>query len=73
MSKINSVKILEGKKCDCCGWPVIHVCCNDNFLDGACPEDPTWDWWYYCSNKGCKNHGGEGVFQSNPEWVINDD
>lgn len=28
-----------------------------------------WDWWMYCSNKGCIHHEGEGVFQETPDWV----
>lgn len=53
--------------CKACGWPVIDACCNDEFHNFQDASD--WDRWLYCSNKGCKNHDGEGVFQNNPGWV----
>jgi len=53
--------------CKDCGWPVIHACCNDEFRNFK--DAYQWDWWYYCSNKGCQNHDGEGVFQNDPDWV----
>ena len=59
-----------GMYCRDCGWPVVDACCNhefQNFKDAA-----EWDWWYYCSNKGCKNHNGEGVCQDTPEWIGRD-
>jgi hypothetical protein len=68
----DTASILEGCHCKECGWPVVDVCCNDNFLDGVKGEDNCWDWWYYCSNKGCTNHNGEGVFQNHIDWVVMD-
>ena len=53
--------IIPDASCADCSWPVIDCCCNDEWGD--------WDWWQYCSNKGCKNHAGEGVFQDSPPWV----
>jgi hypothetical protein len=53
--------------CTNCGWPVIHVAVNDEFKNFK--DAGKWDWWSYCSNKGCKNHDGEGVFQDSPSWT----
>jgi hypothetical protein len=53
--------------CKECGWPIVDACCNDEFIKFK--DAKNWDWWYYCSNKGCKNHDGEGVFQTNQGWV----
>ena len=52
--------------CKDCGWPIIDVCCNDSFQNFK--DASKWDWWYYCSNKSCKNHAGQGVFQEEPDW-----
>ncbi len=52
--------------CKDCGWPVVDATCNDefnNFKDAS-----SWDWWFYCSNKGCKNHDGKGLWQDTPDW-----
>ena len=64
----NTAKLMKGKQCEGCGWPIVFACCNEpftNFMDAS-----EWDWWQYCSNKGCENHTGEGVFQRNSEFVI---
>lgn len=61
-----TASILEGNPCEC-GWPVIHACCNDEFVNFQ--DAGKWDWWVYCTNKGCKNHQGEGVHYSWPEWI----
>lgn len=55
-------------RCKACGWPVVDAVCNDDFLDFAPGE--SWDWWYYCANKSCVNHRGEGVFQRPPTWIV---
>ena len=65
----DTAEIKENCHCGDCGWPVIDVCCNDNFLDGVKDEEP-WDWWYYCSNKSCKNHEGEGLWQNPIKWIV---
>lgn len=65
-----NAKILENKKCKDCGWPIIDACCNDSFQNYK--DASEWDWWQYCSNKGCVNHEGEGVFQDTPNWIIDD-
>ena len=62
-----TAKILDKKYCNNCGRPVVFVCCNGSFTKFKDANE--WDWWYYCSNKGCKNHDGEGVFQDEIEWV----
>lgn len=54
--------------CGDCGWPVLHVCTNAAM--GEVEPYKGWDWWNYCTNKACKNHEGEGVFQHSPDWVI---
>lgn len=67
----DTVTILPQSYCRECGWPIIHVCCNGSFNDFvATKRTGLWDWWYYCSNKGCTHHEGEGVFQSDPDWVV---
>ena len=70
--KANTASILSDyanrpRGCASCGWPVIHACCNDEFTKYKDAKE--FDYWYYCSNKGCVNHSGEGVFQDNPDWV----
>lgn len=67
---INTASIAHGLFCKACGWPVIHVCCNDEM--GA----PPWgngDWWGYCANKGCKNHEGAAWDQSTPDFAFWED
>lgn len=53
--------------CHDCDWQVLHVCVNGDFRTYKDAAD--WDWWLYCTNKVCKNHDGEGMFQSAPDWV----
>lgn len=67
----STATILPNRHCTECGWVVVSACCNDNFMCGV-RSDQSWDWWYYCANKGCKNHTGEGVFQDTPDWVGQD-
>lgn len=62
-----TASILEKAFCRNCGWPIIDACCNYSFTQFKDAKD--WDWWQYCSNKGCKNHDGEGVFQDTPDWI----
>jgi len=68
---ISTAWILEYYKCRDCNWPIIAACCNDDFVKFKDAGD--WDWWHYCSNKGCINHEGEGVWQSTPDWNTKDD
>ena len=65
--KENTARILDGHHCTSCGWPIIDACCNAPFTLYEDAKD--WDWWFYCSNKGCENHSGHGVFQMWPDWV----
>ena len=64
MVSFDSAKIWEGTHCSDCGWPIVHVCCNWDYK-----TDENWDWYAYCSNKGCKNHEGEGMHQDYPVWL----
>ena len=66
-NKIESASILENYFCNDCGWPIINACCNDEFANYK--DAVNWDWWLYCSNKGCKNHDGQGIFQDIPDWI----
>lgn len=63
-----NASIIQNHKCKDCGWPVLNILCND----GMGKQEPyaSWDWWYYCSNKTCVNHEGEGVFQNHIDWVV---
>lgn len=61
--------MLTGRHCKDCGWPVVDAFCNDEFL--GLEDSSEWDYWNYCSNKGCVNHEGEGVSNDKPEWVSN--
>lgn len=66
-----SASILKNHHCKNCGWPIITTCVNDEMLQFVETQGESWDWWQYCSNKGCKNHKGEGVFQNTPDWIKN--
>lgn len=65
--KYDTITIMKKAYCRNCGWPIISVCCNGSFQNFK--DAKNWDWWAYCSNKGCKNHDGEGVSQDDPEWI----
>lgn len=62
--------VREGYHCAECGWPIVDAACNGSFSDFA--DAKNWDWWLYCSNKGCVNHRGTGVFQDWPTWAKKD-
>jgi hypothetical protein len=67
---LNSASIDYRLFCADCQWPVIDCCTNwDWDKIKPLPEGAPSDWFYYCSNKACKNHQGEGVFQDRPDWV----
>lgn len=61
--------IVTGNRCKTCGWSVVTAECGDAMGVGKWGE---WDWWVYCSNKGCSNHEGEGLFQDMPQWIDED-
>jgi hypothetical protein len=67
MSNKNDVIILKNCYCKDCGYPIISVACNHPFSEFK--DSHNYDWWLYCSNKVCNNHGGEGYFQDYPLWV----
>ena len=73
MNKVDfdTINIIKGVHCKDCGWPIIDACCNGSFTDHKDAKE--WDWWNYCSNKGCKNHEGEGIFQDLLDWVAYSD
>lgn len=50
---MSQARILKTAKCEKCEWPVIAALCNDEM-------ECEFDYWWYCSNKGCSNHKGEG-------------
>lgn len=65
-----SAAIEKDSYCKECHFPIVFVCCNDTMQYYAKKKTGYyWDWWLYCSNKGCKNHVGEGIFQNRPDWI----
>lgn len=46
--------------CGACGYPIVVT------------QAPDADYWYYCSNKLCKNHGGVQLFDDDdlPDWTV---
>jgi len=71
MNKKNNITIKKGYHCKDCGWAIICACCNDEFCNFR--DASEWDWWCYCSNKGCKNHEGNGIFQEDSDWFEADE
>ena len=67
-NKSSNISMPSHYCCSDCGWPIIIACCNDEFMNFKYASE--CDWWYYCSNKGCKNHEGEGACQDTPEWCL---
>lgn len=67
----DNAKILEGKKCLDCGWPIVGTLNNDGMSEVEPYKHD--DYWYYCSNKTCKNHAGEGFSVSwpRPKFITN--
>lgn len=57
--------------CSACGWPVVGCCANDNFYVHLKQQGhKVYDYWYYCSNKGCENHVGTDYDpQHPPAWI----
>lgn len=49
--------------CVHCHAPVIIALNMDTYKDSK-----EFDYWYYCANKGCRNHDGKGVNQFEPKW-----
>lgn len=66
-SSSKTARMSEEYYCKDCGWPIVDAVCTDEFDNFKDAQD--WDWWFYCSNKGCKNHNGSGIFQAYPDWV----
>ncbi|ACL78326.1 hypothetical protein EpJS10_0100 [Escherichia phage JS10] len=62
---MSQARILKTAKCEKCEWPVIAALCNDEM-------ECEFDYWWYCSNKGCSNHKGEGFhsgYCEHPKFV----
>lgn len=68
-----SAKIYENVYCSNCHFPIVFVCCNGSMGDYSLKRNGPWDWWMYCSNKACKNHKGQGVFQNRPDWTYREE
>jgi hypothetical protein len=58
--------ILEKNFCADCGWPIVKAMVNDEFENYPPAKEETW--FIYCTNKGCKNHEGCGVYYEWPKW-----
>lgn len=63
-----SANIIPNAYCKTCGWPIVYACCNDEFQKFEDAREH--DYWAYCTNKGCKNHHGEGYAQAFPDWIL---
>lgn len=63
---IRHAEIVEGGVCADCGYPAIRTTTNNNHPMSY----QGWDYWQYCTNKGCQHHTGEGYAQCNPEWFV---
>lgn len=65
----DTAKIMKKRHCSECGWPVVTACANDEF--GTYENAVEFDYWAYCSNKGCSWHKGEGYYSGDefPEFV----
>jgi hypothetical protein len=60
--------IVIGYHCSECAWPIVHAVCADEF--DTFKDAIDWDLWMYCSNKGCKNHEGQGFHFQWPTWCV---
>jgi len=61
---ISDTSIMEECWCNDCGEMIIHQVNNTQLA-----RFEQWDWFCYCANAECENHGGEGFFQAYPDWV----
>jgi hypothetical protein len=65
-TSLTHVEIVHGGVCADCGYPAIRTTTNNNHPMSY----QGWDYWQYCTNKGCRNHMGEGYAQYNPDWFV---
>lgn len=71
--------IMKEEVCRDCKFPVVMVILSDyqrhpQFkLDQGKFADQ--EYWFYCSNPACPNHGNGGSFADNvmPDWVVDSD
>ena len=56
-------------RCSVCGYSVVFALCNEPFSFHANANE--FDYWYYCSNKVCIKHDGEGNYSGSeqPDWM----
>lgn len=57
--------------CSDCGWPIVICMTNDEMSTYTMNLGLMVDYFGYCSNKGCKNHKGDGYSMELPEWFLN--
>lgn len=67
-SDLRNSSFMDSVFCIECGWNVIWTCCNGGMSELPYGE---FDYWYYCSNKSCVNHSGEGSYscQEFPRFI----
>lgn len=51
-----------------CGAHVSTYNCNRSLIAER-PEGAREDWWQACDNADCEHAYGEGIFQSDADWV----
>ena len=66
VSEVDRIDSYQGR-CETCGSTTSHYNCNVDLISKR-PEASPHDWWAACDNPECKNHYGEGLLQSNPDW-----
>jgi len=62
--QIKHADIVAIGECKGCAYPVIRTTTNNNHP----MTYQGWDYWQYCTNKGCVNHVGEGYSQYDISW-----
>lgn len=70
-----STSMPKNLRCGNCGFPVISACNNNGFSTGCKDKNGkdavVYDYWIYCSNKGCENHNGSNDDMGDDnDWII---
>ncbi len=68
----HSAHISGSRFCASCGWPIIFLSCKGVLAQ----TEPyaSYQRWFYCSNKSCARHDGEGTSnESIPKWAASDE